>query len=1513
MPIPSLSGGGGISGGGSLRKGNWDPSTNTPTLTSGAYSGDIGDWYFVEKDGTQSIDGVSSWVKGDKIVWNGSKWEKEEPVESANSITKQELQNGVMAKSYSGTVPSELDMRIVKTNNGMQMQRYEQGKWVNKGAVEDSFHGDDFYSSGHIGGLFFTNEDGHVTELIRTADKADDTQAAISVGDERRELFLIGDGITCVEPTVKETIGQSLHDKTAIATGHIELVSGKIPLGGLIESFEVYTDGVSRYRFEVKDITDDAILYENVTEVNFDEAGAGDVLAAGIQTIKPHKAVRVLSNHDVTITISYDGDVNFHGTGTFSPYFRYVIQHVKFETNATQEWVNSTFDGTTQSFSHELAIKAKNNTGTPIEARSYVFLEPTKDNSFEVKPITNNTGYKGELFGYVKDRLVTEGNVLLICSIETGVTGVSEGVSAYIGMDSLGNVEITKDNIGYNVFMGRCGVFGEQNDIGEYYATFNAFEVQATKLIAMNQEKDFELFEPTGPIALPKNVPYMVYRVNMGGTGETIDQLLPDPSLIMPGTTLHIENVSTSYTNKVALTVENGKLIDNSASLNINGENSRAILISTKDKWQVFLNFDARSNNPSNAKVTALEAEVNRIKAEISQTVQGTIYTYRGKKLPVDLTSNHKAYYLLFHGFKGSSFTLDLPTFAVNDVVFHLDNTDFNTSQVLNAPQGFTVDGKTSITVKPESMCFLVSEIGSKNWFVVYNNYAPDTITSLIKDIKAKIGSELNTIDEIQAQLKDRLHTFNQIQTQFSNELHTYDEIETEMTTRGFQKDGVTQLNLQVDDGTNNVGSVNFIQFAGAEVTPSPDTSGKVLVDTFTNFNLMSDPMYGGKANSVLVEDPLNVYDDPDKQATVRLSIQHDYFEKAKPPGYLAYLQESEEVLGRVKEGEAGVRQSTIWFDDVIVGGNSAFIEIDKPNKALGVQDYTDDDPNVTGGIPTLLVLRVAMKGTAPSDGFVEILLKKTDEGTPTQDGGYILNANGQPIGVRRHYKTGDKLGHLEAAGIYMAKGLTKFQCIVEHDFVDDGVLIEDRTEGASGVLIQALGNDYATGDALLQFENDTMQNIEMTKHYNGDDIFNIKWALSYDRPYVDITAGTGQTSVDGMHFYNNTNLKAGVANDTLTINDNGSDLAYFSLGQIFSAEKTYMLRNKDIDVKLTLQDKQNAYRVYMVKWTGKPDAYTKKIIDRYDADAGAITEANWVLSGNVFISEDAVSGEHDFAGTLTVPSDAVNFAVVIVPSVQELPTSLQMKGFEINVSDPFTGWVLESPELVGEKHLEFSEKHKELRCDVAGHTFIRYTLNNVPAGMPMPIGVLGKGNADIEVDHTINQVSGTSLPQFEGAIKFLTDGLATINTELYVHSEKLHSVLATTKFWYSKVSADGNTFTKIPESEYVVEVRGQTKAINKMPKFTINVKANDRIALFGTSDRADGAFIDQNAGNPTPMLKTTIDFDEITEQEADLLDKITLLDQEIVITEAAQQAGWYIELDYDPDTGQPSLKPKQR
>jgi hypothetical protein len=73
--------------GGTIYKGAWNASTNTPTITSSV--GTLGNYYVVTTAGTTNINGVSSWAVGDWIIFNGTVWEKIPNVDSITSVNGQ--------------------------------------------------------------------------------------------------------------------------------------------------------------------------------------------------------------------------------------------------------------------------------------------------------------------------------------------------------------------------------------------------------------------------------------------------------------------------------------------------------------------------------------------------------------------------------------------------------------------------------------------------------------------------------------------------------------------------------------------------------------------------------------------------------------------------------------------------------------------------------------------------------------------------------------------------------------------------------------------------------------------------------------------------------------------------------------------------------------------------------------------------------------------------------------------------------------------------------------------------------------------------------------------------------------------------------------------------------------------------------------------------------------------------------------------------------------------------------
>jgi hypothetical protein len=70
--------------GGMIYQGSWDAAANTPTIVSG--TGSKGNYYVVAVGGSTTIDGISDWLPGDWIIFNGTAWEKIDNTDSVTSV-----------------------------------------------------------------------------------------------------------------------------------------------------------------------------------------------------------------------------------------------------------------------------------------------------------------------------------------------------------------------------------------------------------------------------------------------------------------------------------------------------------------------------------------------------------------------------------------------------------------------------------------------------------------------------------------------------------------------------------------------------------------------------------------------------------------------------------------------------------------------------------------------------------------------------------------------------------------------------------------------------------------------------------------------------------------------------------------------------------------------------------------------------------------------------------------------------------------------------------------------------------------------------------------------------------------------------------------------------------------------------------------------------------------------------------------------------------------------------------
>lgn len=666
-----------------------------------------------------------------------------------------------------------------------------------------------------------------------------------------------------------------------------------------------------------------------------------------------------------------------------------------------------------------------------------------------------------------------------------------------------------------------------------------------------------------------------------------------------------------------------------------------------------------------------------------------------------------------------------------------------------------------------------------------------------------------------------------------------------------------SSLGIEIDDGTTNASGIETINIIGGTLSVSDEDNKTATLNMLQNWQPMNGDT-GGKANTVIVEEPLQVYPDPDKADTMKLMLKHGLFEPKGNPSYLAYLSQNEEITGKYNNSNAN-HIGTLWFDNVIIKDKS-FIQYDINNKAFGIQEADDKDPNITGGMLYLISFRASLKGKAPDDGFVRAYLMKKKV-TPLDTDEYFKDVNGDIMAVEKHYKKGDVLGDLDVLGIANAKGLEEFTCHVIDNFTSDNIILNNRTQGGTGLLIQALTSDRKTGEALLEYENDTKQSINFDSYYLGEGRASIDWVVQQDIPVKEGDAGQGQTDINGLHFYNVTKMSMGIESKHLVFEGNGKDLCYFNFGKIFNAEETKILRGKEISFSGVLTDKKNAFKVMLVKWTGTPDEYTKKIITDVN-NMQPVFEKNWVKVDELFIPENALGVDYDVSCEFTIPKDANNYAVIIAPNDKQIPVSLKLKKFTVDVAEPFMAHVLKTTENLNETHLSLSDEYKELVMDTQGFASLRYTFTNKP--IPMPVGELRKGKADISLDPSINKIAGSGANGGEGAIVFNSDGQATINTQLMLQSEQPKGTNNTATFWYSTVNSKSGVLNKIPDSETTFTVYGgNVPAVYSMNSFLIDVQSNDRIVLSSESDKADGAYM-ECTNDSKPMLKTTINFEEL-------------------------------------------------
>lgn len=570
----------------------------------------------------------------------------------------------------------------------------------------------------------------------------------------------------------------------------------------------------------------------------------------------------------------------------------------------------------------------------------------------------------------------------------------------------------------------------------------------------------------------------------------------------------------------------------------------------------------------------------------------------------------------------------------------------------------------------------------------------------------------------------------------------------------------------------------------------------------------------------------LTGYVDPDKNGVV-VEVQEG---QIVPPSLYATLAYPLELTNR--ENDA-IHRGLLWFDDIVVATSLGYMDIRKDEKSIGIQEYDNKDPNVTGGQEYLVILRLSFKGKAPADGFIEAsIIDKV-----TQD--VLKDMDDKPFAVYRTYNELDNLSVIHVIGIVKAKALTYLQAYTTNNFPkDENIVLNDHVSGNSCLLIQALTANNRAGSALLKYELDNGERVLLTQRYLGE-LYDSKFLRSYDLPKTTGEAEQGETDADGSHFYNKYKMNVAVENEVIEFASEGTELCLFNWGKIFDAEITEMLQGEIIDVDAVVENPDCAFNIQLVKWIGDPDKYTDKIITDNVNDAD-VFEANWEVVDKQFIAENP-SGRQAITATFTVPTDAKNMAVIISPAVAQNPLTLKIHDFKINVANPRYKYLCRGIETLDQKQMNWQDDALTMWNPLpANYTSYRFSGSNVQKKLPWGLPKVGNIPADYKKWDVVegydygNQVD----------LAFYDDVNIEVDLFVNIHADKLEPV------YFFLTDED----KEIPGTrvEFTPKVAHEQQA--KIPTMKTKARNGETIGLAWITTSEDGAYLETD-DKRYPML----------------------------------------------------------
>lgn len=645
----------------------------------------------------------------------------------------------------------------------------------------------------------------------------------------------------------------------------------------------------------------------------------------------------------------------------------------------------------------------------------------------------------------------------------------------------------------------------------------------------------------------------------------------------------------------------------------------------------------------------------------------------------------------------------------------------------------------------------------------------------------------------------------------------------------------------QSDDASTPVVSSEKVAFPNASIFVGTD--GRAIIDTGSGVN--DDK--GGTAQDVITFqfDNCSVVEQEIPGRTARKAV---ITPDAEPevPQYLSYVRAGTRLPISTGTTSSTVSKHIVWPDVTQIDTGKGF-EFDASNKQFS--------STLPSGTNVMLALSAGVDEVALNGGIVEIFCTRKDT---LGDEYPLADVDGSPVAITYKYKAGATLPDLReplaAAFLVDAAELTSVRIYLLQNVADEA-LVSSMDKFPTGIMLQVVESDSATGDARQQFEMDTgvrfnVEPVDYTKPF-------------YDVSYMQSTIPESSAEYVGYHRFaddffiqadNPVEIFRNTPTDVWFENKEGVQSDYV-VGPIVSSEYTVPLRGKVINIPLYVAATAGDSFMFVLSWNGIPDAYGDTI---YNGRSGT---PNWNTGWTEIYNQDFLDGNVlDDTIQITVPNDCNNIAVIFSPYLPSNPQSLAIRTLRMEAETPFVTHYLKNIENLASEHLRFYDLYAQLEQATPAKFDMYYPISDTL--QPMPCGAKNSGGLNITIDPSVNKATNPLATGGEGAIIFQNSGFIEVSTWIRFECDLPAGQSGTVTFQWNNIDQN-DVLTPIAASVTTFTATGGDPIQwIELKSFSEFVSPGDRIGVNAVGSVAGIGRITSNSAM-NPLIRTKIDLKE--------------------------------------------------